>query len=300
MYAVCTHDLSKSYGAKPALSGVNLRVPAGSLFGFLGPNGAGKTTTIRILLGLLRASGGAAEVLGRDAWGQGPALRSAVGYLPGDIRLHEHLTGRATLRFLDAVRGGRSGLEIERLARRLDLELDRRVRDYSRGMKQKLGLIQALMHQPQLIILDEPTVALDPLVRQTLYALLREAQGAGRTVLFSSHTLSEVAELCDHVAILREGRLIEQDRIATLRERAVRHVEVRFRAGTTRPPAPAGLRCATREDERVSGTWVGPVQPLLAWLATCAVEDVNVGAPDLEDLFLGYYGTAGVVGEVRA
>jgi ABC-2 type transport system ATP-binding protein len=299
MDAIRTHDLSKSYDAKLALAGVNLRVPAGSLFGFLGPNGAGKTTTIRILLGLLRASDGTAEVLGRDAWQQGPALRADVGYLPGDVRFHEHMTGRATLRFLDAVRGGRSGPEIERLARRLDLELDRRIRDYSRGMKQKLGLIQALMHRPRLIILDEPTTALDPLVRQTLYELLREAQGAGRTVLFSSHTLSEVAELCDRVAILRDGLLIEQDRIATLRERAVRHVEVRFRAGTARPPAPAGLRCATREDERLSATWVGTVQPLLAWLATCAVEDVTIGAPNLEDLFLAYYSTAGAAAEVR-
>jgi len=289
MHVIVTRDLCKSYGSKEVLHRVSLHVGPGSLFGFLGPNGAGKTTTIRILLGLLRASAGEAQVLGLDVWHAGPRLRAEVGYLPGDVRLYDHLTGRATLAFFDAARGGGAGPEITRLAGRFDLDLDVRVRNCSRGMKQKLGLIQALMHRPQLLVLDEPTISLDPLVRRTLYEVLREAAREGRTVLLSSHTLSEVEELCDHVAILREGRLVEQDAIAALQRRAVRHVEVRFDRGASRPPVPDGLRIAQHVDNFMSATWVGPVQPLIAWLARSSVEDVSIGQPDLQDLFLAYY-----------
>ena len=288
MDAIVTRDLCKSYGATEALHRLSLHVPAGSLFGFLGPNGAGKTTTIRILLGLLRASSGGALVLDQDAWRAGPRLRAEVGYLPGDVRLYDHLTGRATLGFFDAARGGRGGPEIARLAARFDLNLDVRVRNYSRGMKQKLGLIQALMHRPQLLVLDEPTVSLDPLVRQTLSETLREAAGEGRTVLFSSHTLSEVEELCDHVAILRDGQLVEQDEIAALRRRAVRHVEIRLRRGVRSPPPPAGLRVAHRADNLVVAAWSGPIEPLIAWLARGSAADVTIGQPDLQDLFMTY------------
>ena len=154
MDAVATRELCKSYGPHRVLHGLNLRVPAGSLFGFLGPNGAGKTTTIRILLGLLRASSGEALILERKAWRDGPDVRARVGYLPGDVRLYDHLTGRATLAFFAAARRVDVDVEIKRLTERFDLELDKRVRDYSRGMKQKLGLIQALMHRPELVILD--------------------------------------------------------------------------------------------------------------------------------------------------
>jgi ABC-2 type transport system ATP-binding protein len=288
--AVVTRDLCKSYGAREVLHRLNLCVPAGTLFGFLGPNGAGKTTVIRILLGLLRASAGAARVLGHDVWRDSPRLHAEVGYLPGDVRLYDHLTGRATLAFLDGVRGARAGAEIRRLARELDLDLDRRVRAYSRGMKQKLGLIQALMHRPRLLLLDEPTVGLDPLMRQALYAELRRGVSEGRTVLLSSHTLSEVEALCDHVAIVRDGHLVEQERIETLRRRALRHVEIRFDSGRPRSPTiPAGLRVIHEADDHLTATWAGPVGPLLSWLAGAPVQDVTIGDPDLEDLFLAYY-----------
>jgi ABC-2 type transport system ATP-binding protein len=290
MDAVLTENLSKRYGTFQALRGVNLRVPAGSLFGFLGPNGAGKTTTIRILLGLLRGTSGRARVLGSDAWSAGARVRADVGYLAGDVRFYDGLTGRATLRFLDGVRGGRSRSEIERLAAVFELPLDRRVRNYSRGMKQKLGLIQALMHKPRLLILDEPTTALDPLVRQTLFHELRTVAADGRTVLFSSHTLAEVEELCDEVAIVRRGELIEQNRVEVLRERAVRHVDVFLREG--RPPAaplPDGLRVNHQSDGHLACAWAGPVARLLDWLQRTDVRDVIIAPPDLEDLFLAYY-----------
>ena len=290
MAAIETHDLCKRFGPHEVLRKVNLRVPVGSRFGFLGPNGAGKTTTIRILLGLLRASGGAARVLGNDAWRDGSRARANVGYLAGDVHLYGDLTGRATLAFLDGARGRDSRSEIQRLTRRFDLELDKRVRDYSRGMKQKLGLIQAMMHRPQLLILDEPTIALDPLVREALYEELRAVSADGRTVLFSSHTLGEVERLCDELAILRKGRLIEQARVEVLRTRALRRVDVTF-DGERQPaePTPEGLTVAHLSATRLSGTWSGPMPPLLAWLARAHVRDVTIAPPDLEDLFLAYY-----------
>lgn len=295
--AVATFGLRKSFAARAVLMDLNLRVPRGSLFGFLGPNGAGKTTTIRILLGLLRASGGTARVLGCDAWRDGPRLRRQVGYLPGDIRFYEQMTGRATLSFLGSARGGGCEAEIRRLTRVLDLDLSRRIRTYSRGMKQRLGLIQALMHRPQLVILDEPTVSLDPLMRQALYDELRRVVADGRTVLFSSHTLSEVEALCDEVAILRDGRLVEQERIEVLRLRAVRRVEVLFDGP---PPAaselPAGFQPGQSRDGRLVGAWAGPVDRLLSWLAGRRVLDVTIAPPDLEDLFLTYYSRSSAEG----
>ncbi len=289
MDVVATAGLTKCYGASAALRDLDLHVPAGRLFGFLGPNGAGKTTTLRLLLGLMRATAGRAAVLGRDPWHDGPTLRAEIGYLPGDLRLYERLSGRETLAFLDAVRGRRAGAELRRLVERFELDLSRRVGAYSRGMKQKLGLIAALMHRPQLLILDEPTTALDPLVRATLYEELRAATAEGRTVLFSSHTLAEVEELCDEVAILRDGRLIEQERIAVLRQRAVRHVHVLFRLGPPPPDPPPGLTIAERRPDSLRGAWRGPLEPLLAWLAAAPVQDVAIAPPDLQDLFLAYY-----------
>lgn len=290
-FAIATHALSKTYGAFQALQNVDLRVPAGALFGFLGPNGAGKSTTIRILLGLLKASHGRAEILGGEAWRDGARLRREVGYLPGDVRFYDHLRGRSVLAIFDRARGGNCGQEIARLAGRFALPLNKRVRDYSRGMKQKLGIIQALMHRPRVLILDEPTTALDPLMREILYSELRQVAAEGRTVLFSSHTLREVEELCDEVAILRKGRLVEQQRIEVLQKRAVRHVHLKFDPARSLPAnLPAGLRIAERVGPQWHGTWSGPIEQLLDWLRTCAVLDLTIAPPDLEELFLAYYG----------
>ncbi len=289
MEPVTTRELRKSYGRREVLHGVDLRVPAGALYGFLGPNGAGKTTVIRILLGLLRASGGHARVLGKDAWSEGPELRAQVGYLPGDIRWYGGMTGRATLRFFDRVRRTDSRKEVMRLADAFHLDLGQKVRGYSRGMKQKLGLIQALMHKPQLLILDEPTVSLDPLVSETVYAELRTVADEGRTVLFSSHTLSEVDQLCDWVSIVRDGHLIEQSPIAELRARALRHVEIVFADDGVPERTPQGLSVARTEGSRMIATWSGPMTDLLTWLACTRLRDVTIAPPDLEDLFMTYY-----------
>lgn len=293
MEAIQTESLTKRYGAHTALSALNLQVDPGQLFGFLGPNGAGKTTAIRTMLGLLRPTSGRAIILGRDAWHAGMHVRTRVGYLPGDVRFYDHMTGRATLRFLAAARGLNCQAQINRLTALFDLDLRRRVRNYSRGMKQKLGLIAALMHAPQLLILDEPTTALDPLVRESLYEELRRIVAAGRTVLFSSHTLAEVEQLCDEVAILRAGVLVEQERVAVLRERAVRHVELRFAPDAPLPDRwPAGLEIAERDGRRVSAAWTGPVAQLIAALGEYPLDDAIIAPPNLDDLFLAYYRAA--------
>ena len=289
MNAVSTEKLSKRYGRHEALRGIDLIVPEGSLFGFLGPNGAGKSTAIRIMMGLLRSTSGAARVLGRDAWRDGPRLRRDIGYLPGDVRFYESYTGGRVLSFLNSARGGRDGDELRRLADKFELDLSRRVRAYSRGMKQKLGLIAALMHRPRLLILDEPTTGLDPLMRQALFDELRAASAEERTVLFSSHTLAEVETLCSDVAVVRNGLLIEQDRVDVLRQRALRHVEVVFRDGHPDVPPPEGFRVERRTDDRLEGAWIGAVDPLLRWLASASVRDVSISRPRLEDLFLAYY-----------
>ncbi len=290
MQIIETHQLAKHYGAIRAIDGIDLRVPRGSIFGFLGPNGAGKTTAMRVLVGLLRPTSGRATILGMDSVTQSTAIRRRTGYLPGDVRLYEWMTGRRFLAFVDAARGGGSQNEISRLHRRFDLNIDRRIRDYSRGMKQKLGLIATFMHRPELLILDEPTTALDPLVQQTLYDELRVASAEGRTVLFSSHTLSEVELLCDRVAIIRGGRIVEDSTIDDLRHRAVRRVSLRRRAGSSAGlQVPEGCTVQSTDSGMTTLTWTGEVEPLMHWLAGLDLEDVSIGPPDLEDLFAAYY-----------
>lgn len=288
MDVIETRGLRKRYGALEVLHGIDLSVPRGALFGFLGPNGAGKTTAIRILLGLLRRDAGEAHVLGRDCWRDGVRVRADLGYLPGDIRWYDRLTGLATLRFFDHARRRDSRAEATRLAHVFDLDLRRKVRNYSRGMKQKLGLIQALMHQPQVLILDEPTTALDPLMQQHVLAELRAVANSGRTVLFSSHSLSEVEQLCDRVAILRGGTLIEQAEMSVLRARALRRVELTL-DGALHGTPPTGLHIDERATHRVVGSWTGEMPALVAWLATQPVVDLVVAPPDLDDLFRAYY-----------
>ncbi|MFH1418635.1 MAG: ABC transporter ATP-binding protein [Planctomycetota bacterium] len=290
MNVVETSGLAKRYGAVQALAGVDLRIPSGSIFGFLGPNGAGKTTTLRILVGLLRASAGTVRVLGRDAWRESTSIRARVGYLSGDVRLYERMTGAALLAFCNQARGGEAAGEASRLVERFEIDVSRRIRDYSRGMKQKLGLILAMMHRPPLLILDEPTTALDPLVRQTLFEELRAVVREGRTVFLSSHTLSEVESLCDHVAIIRAGRLVEDSSIEALRGRALRRVVMRLKSGPASalklPPGMTGLKCG---GETLQASWEGPVEPLLSWLTAIGVADVAIEPPSLEDLFATYY-----------
>jgi ABC-2 type transport system ATP-binding protein len=291
MNVIVTDGLTRSYGGRRGIESVDLAVPEGALFGFLGPNGAGKTTAIRVLLGLLRPTSGRARIRGLDCWRESRTIKLEVGYLPGDLRLYPWLTGEASLRMVGGIRG-RDLLPAGRaLAARFDLELDVKVRNMSRGTRQKLGIALALAHDPALLVLDEPSSGLDPLVQETLREVLRERTEAGRTVFFSSHSLSEVEQLCDRVAIIRAGRIVADSTLAALREQAGHEVTIRWPDPETAAAAePPPFLAVERPDPR---TWkaalVGSLPPLLHWLADRNVEDVAIGRPDLETLFRRYY-----------
>ncbi len=287
-------SLTKHYAGVVALDRLDLEVLRGEIFGYLGPNGAGKTTTIRMLLDLLRPTSGAVRVLGAPVGDA--AVRRRIGYLPGDLVLDSRLTGRETLRFLGALQGqtsGAQGVASGTICDRLGLgqsDLDRPVRDYSKGMRQKLGLAAALQGDPELLILDEPTTGLDPLVREVVFDLLREARRAGRTVFLSSHVLSEVERVCDRAGILRTGRLMALARIDELRRACVRRMSVRF----SRPVAAAELALPGVEVvENVGQDFVlrvsGGLDPLLAVLARHSVEHLSFPEPSLEEAFVSFY-----------
>jgi len=239
--AIETFGLSKTYDGKVrALVGLDLRVERGEVFGYLGPNGAGKSTTIRLLLGLIHHTAGRASVFGLDTRTDGVRAREHLGYLPGDLRLSDRLTGREQLESLARLRGSVDGALRAELCARLGVVLDRPIRQLSRGNRQKIGLVQAFMHRPELVVLDEPTAGLDPLLQNEDRALLRETAAEGRTVFLSSHSLDEVQHVADRVGIIRAGRLVDVDAVESLRERALRHVTITF-AEPADPSQFAGL-----------------------------------------------------------
>jgi len=289
--AIAFEGLTKAYGAKTALDRVNLDISEGALFGFIGPNGAGKTTAIRLLLGMLRPDGGRAAVFGRDCWSEGKAIRRNLGYLPGDLRLPAWLNVHNALRMLGLAHGRDltdHGLE---LAEYFELDPAVVVRSMSRGMRQKLGLIMALAHRPRLLALDEPTTALDPLTQDRLYQLLRRLSGDGVTIFFSSHVLSEVAELCDRVAIVRQGRMVADETLDALRAQASRHVTIRWpQAGAPSWP-PDFLEILETAPDSWACALHGPTPALLAWLHDKQPVDLSIGPPDLDRVFRTYYRT---------
>src|SRR5438445_11398920 len=243
-------NLTRRYGRRRGVERVSLSVPEGALFGFLGPNGAGKTTTIRVMLGFLRPTSGSARIFGLDCWRDSKAIKREIGYLPGDLRLPAWMNGANALSIFGAVRGqdlARSGQD---LAGKFDLDLRVKVREMSRGMRQKLGLILAMAHSPRLLVLDEPTSALDPLMQEILHELLRRWAGAGHTVFFSSHSLREVEQLCDRVAIVRDGELVADESLTGLRNRAGHDVIIRWKneSKSVRLEPPPFLKVSTRED----------------------------------------------------
>ena len=292
--AIETFGLTKYYGSVLALDRMDLRVEQGEVFGFLGPNGAGKTTTIRVLLDLIRPSNGRAMVLGYDPQSDSLDVRERIGYLPGEVAFYRAMTGHSLLELLDELRGGGHLPRARTLADRLDLDLRRRISEYSSGMKQKLALIPALMHQPELLILDEPTKGLDPLVQQEVYAILREERERGCTVFFSSHRLPEVERVCSRVGILRKGRLV-----ATEDMEAIRHKKVRILSITFSQPVPReALRMEGVEVRSVNGNQAelavhGHVPDILRRLADLPVEDFVFPEATLEDTFLKFYGEEG-------
>ncbi len=283
--------LTKHYGTTVGVSGLSFTVEPGEVFGYLGPNGAGKTTTIRLLLDLLRPTSGRVEVFGLDPRRDAVGVRRRVGYLPGDLRLYERLTAAEHVRYLAALRGMNDFGDGVVLAERLELDLDRPVRALSKGNRQKVGLVLALMHRPPLVVFDEPTAGLDPLVQQVVYELVRETTADGRTVFVSSHVLSEVQALADRVALLRDGRLELVETVDALRRRARSHVEVTF----AEPPGPdafaavRGVRELERRGATVRLALAGSVDPLVKALARFDVQALDIHEADLEDVFLDLY-----------
>jgi beta-exotoxin I transport system ATP-binding protein len=283
--------LTKRYGGTTGVLDLTFELHAGEVLGFLGPNGAGKTTTIRLLLDLIRPTAGRIEVFGLDPRSNSREIRRRIGYLPGDLRLYERLTAGDHLRYASGLRGLKGTGDGEAIAHRLELELDRPVRSLSKGNRQKVGVLLALFHRPELVVLDEPTSGLDPLVQQVVYALLRERVADGGTVFFSSHVLAEVQEVAVRVAAVRVGRLELLDTIEALRTRAFTRVEVAFRA----PPPPHALDDVpgVRELERRGATLVlaltGPADPLVKALARHEVLTLESREPDLEDVFLDLF-----------
>ncbi|MBN9605937.1 MAG: ABC transporter ATP-binding protein [Actinomycetales bacterium] len=305
--AVTTVALRKHYGRRPALRGIDLDIPRGSVFGVIGPNGAGKTTTMRILLDLLRPSGGEVRVLGETPRTGGPALRRRIGYLPGELTLQGRVTGRSLLAHYAEISGGVRAGRIPELAERLGLDLDVHVRKLSKGNKQKLGIVQAFQHEPELLVLDEPTSGLDPLVQAEFLRMVGEARENGQTVFLSSHVLSEIQQAADRVAVLRDGEIVSVSDVETLRRRAARRVSVALRGAdparvTAALGAVGGLQDLHVDDGdpvRATATLAGEMQPLLSALTGFHVADLIAGEPDLEESVLGLYRAEAVQGGAR-
>ncbi|MHB1575231.1 MAG: ABC transporter ATP-binding protein [Candidatus Dormibacteria bacterium] len=291
-----TLGLTKHYGGHRGIEQVEFEVAAGEVFGFLGPNGAGKTTTIRILLDTVRATAGTARIFGLDSRSDSVAIHRRVGYLPGEFSLYDRLTGRETVDYFSKLHGGVDRAYQAQLAERLDVDLSRRYRDYSRGNKQKVALITALQHRPDLLVLDEPSSGLDPLGQQTFLALLREAREDGRTVFLSSHVLDEVRRSCDRVGIIREGRLETVAPVDQLRDMAHHEVELRFAGAVTAAEFESlpGVSIVTATDHELHLTVTGEMDPVVRAAARHHLIDFTSREPSLEEFFLAHYraGTA--------
>ena len=286
-----TSLLSKSYGATHALVELDLRVEPGQVFGFLGPNGAGKTTTIRMLLGLQRATSGRARVLGLDAQDDSVEIHRRVGYLPGELALYRRLSGRQHIDWFIRARGERDLSLAHELCDRFAVVLDRPARELSKGNRQKLGLVLAFMHRPELLILDEPTSGLDPLMQDEFERLVREIVAEGRTVFLSSHELDEVQRLADRVAIIRSGRLVASDTVASLQQSTPLRVEARFRRPVDPEPFAhfEGVSVTSRDGDRLTLQVAGPLAPVLTEIAAHDPVEVLSRHADLDELFLELY-----------
>jgi ABC-2 type transport system ATP-binding protein len=289
--AIETFGLTKRFGSTTALADLSLRVEPGQVFGFLGPNGAGKSTTIRMLLALQRPTAGRAALLGLDAAADSVEVHRRVGYLPGDLELFPRLTGRQHIAWSARARGVDVGSLARQLANRFQVVVDRPVRELSKGNRQKIGLVLAFMHRPELLVLDEPTSGLDPLMQHEFESLLRETIAEGRTVFLSSHELGEVQRIADRIAIIKQGRLVAEDTVDGLRRAAAQKMEVLFR----HPVDPAELSAITgvtvtgSDGPRVTLEVTGEIAPLLRVIASHDPVDLISRAPGLDELFLRFY-----------
>ncbi|HEU5286831.1 MAG TPA: ABC transporter ATP-binding protein [Candidatus Limnocylindria bacterium] len=289
--AIHSDGLTKDYGSGRGIFDLDLRIAEGEIFGYLGPNGAGKTTTIKLLMGMIHATRGAASVFGLDTDRDSVALKHRIGYVPGELPQFGGWRGTEIVAYLAGLRGGVADSEVERIAKLLDLDLSRKYREYSHGNKQKLALLLAFVPRPAVLILDEPTSGLDPLHQQEFYGLIRDARESGATIFVSSHVLSEVEQICDRVGIVREGHLITVGPIGELLGAKAHRVDIELADAAVaeaigRVP---GLEQVRIDGPRVSGLYRGSFDPLLAALARERVVSFVSREPSLDEIFLSYY-----------
>lgn len=287
---ISVSNLSKYYGRTRGVENINFTVNPGEIFGFLGPNGAGKTTTIRMLLDLLRPASGKIYIFGRETDAHSLEIRKRCGYLPGNFSAYGHMTGADFLRFVASMRKTEPGLQ-ESLIARFQLSKDnlsQKVKHLSHGTLQKLGIVQAFFHQPDLLILDEPTIGLDPLMQEEFYRLLREVQNEGRTIFFSSHNLPEVEKVCHRIAIVREGELVALETLEGLKRKKLKRLQF-----TLSCPVPGldlpGADLVDQKNLSYEYLVKGDIQILLQRLSTLPIKDLTFPEPDLEEVFMAYY-----------
>jgi ABC-2 type transport system ATP-binding protein len=283
-------NLAKFYGKHKGIENVDFSVNEGEIFGFIGPNGAGKSTTLRILLALIRPTSGSATIFGKDCILNASEIAGNIGYLAGEPSYYENMRVREFLEYAAELYGKKNSTKIQEFSQRLNLDLNRRIEDLSLGNKKKVGIVAALLHSPKLLILDEPTSGLDPLIQQTFFDILKEENQKGTTILFSSHVLSEVQKVCDRVAILKEGRIIDTQSISNLRRNGYKKVslstESELKEGLFNLDGVADLKVSKKT---ASFIYVGRVSDLLERLNILSVTDVFIEEPTLEEIFLHYY-----------
>ena len=290
--AILTEGLTKHYGEVKALVDLDLEVRMGEVFGFLGPNGAGKTTMIRTVLDLIHPTAGRAEILGMDSHSQAVEIRNHIGYLPGELAMYPTLTGKDMITYFANLRGGVDWSHVNQLASRLEADLSKKTGDYSSGNRQKIGLILAFMNRPQVLIMDEPSVGLDPLMQREFQAMVREAAAEGRCVFLSSHTLSEVQRVADRVGIIRRGHLVAVESVEDLRSKAIRQVDLHFSepVDASEFERVPGVRTLDVLNSRVTMSFDGQMDELLrAATSGHTLVDISTEEADLEEVFLEYY-----------
>jgi ABC-2 type transport system ATP-binding protein len=285
-----TQNLTKSYGKSRGIKDVNITVRKGDIFGFLGPNGAGKSTTIPTLLDFIRPSSGSATIFGLDCQKDTVQIKKRVGYIPGDFGLFGHMTGWKYLEYFGKVRGGYDAEATKALAHRLDIKPDRKMKEYSRGMRQKMAIIQAFMNDPDLIIMDEPTTGLDPLVQQTFMDMVQEKAREGTTIFMSSHVLSEVEKVCNRVAIIKEGQIATEEKVEDLRKKSGNVLQVRFAEEVNQEVFKIpGVVNPTRLNGYYKMTVTANMETVLAEIARHKVADISIHQMTLEEIFMHYY-----------
>lgn len=289
MLAIDIKNLTKYYGNSMGIEDVSIEIEKGEVFGFIGPNGAGKSTAIRTLMGLLTPTSGSAKILGKDVFKNGAELRKSIGYLPSEVNYYDSMTSRELLEYHCRFYGIKDYSKIDKLAEVFELDLEKEIDDLSFGNKKKCGIIQAMVHNPALLILDEPTSGLDPLMQNIFFEKLRELNTKGTTIFFSSHVLSEIQRICKRAAIIRKGRIVEIEDIETLLKKQMKLVKLVYKNTPDQLALPEGAQKHSLVNKKCSFEYLGSTNELVKWLSTQDLFDVSIAEPDLEALFMNYY-----------